>query len=68
MNAIQAGVDRGVGIAAGVSARNYVSEPPNVLYPVEFASRAGAMAAATGLRCTVLGEAEMRELNMGILL
>ncbi|MCB0094637.1 MAG: leucyl aminopeptidase [Caldilineaceae bacterium] len=69
VDAVQAGVDRGVGIAAGVySARNYVSEPPNVLYPVEFASRARAMAAETGLACTVLGEAEMRELKMGILL
>lgn len=66
---IRAGVDRGVGIASGVySARDYVSEPPNVLYPTEFAARASAMAADVGLTCTVLGEAEMNELKMGILL
>jgi leucyl aminopeptidase len=67
--AVRAGVEAGQSIAQGVySARDYVSEPPNVLYPVEFARRAQAMAAETGLTCTILGEAEMRELGMDILL
>lgn len=67
--AIEAGVAAGEAVARAVTqARDYVSEPPNVLYPEEFARRARNMAAETGLTCTVLGEAEMRELGMGILL
>ncbi len=67
--AVQAGVAAGVAIAEAVSsARSYVSEPPNVLHPVEFARRARAMAERTGLRCTVLGEQELAELGMRILL
>ena len=66
---IQAGMTRGQGIVAGVySARDYISEPPNVLQPVEFASRARSMAAEVGLSCTILGEAEMRDLHMGLIL
>src|SRR5205823_3907920 len=49
-------------------ARDYVSEPPNVLYPVELARRAQTMAGEVGLKCTVLDEAKMRELGMNILL
>ncbi|HRW47207.1 MAG TPA: leucyl aminopeptidase [Caldilinea sp.] len=62
-------VQRGAQIGAGVNlARDLSNEPPNVLYPVAMAQRAQAMAEATGLRCTVLGEAEMSALNMNILL
>lgn len=69
LGAVKAGVVAGTAIAEAVChARDYVSEPPNVLYPVEFAKRARQMAAAVGLNCTVLGEAQMRELGMGILL
>ncbi|MCL4830469.1 MAG: leucyl aminopeptidase [Caldilinea sp.] len=66
---IEAGVRRGERIAAGVNlARDLSNEPPNVLYPVAMAQRAQTMAAATGLRCTILGEETMRELGMNILL
>jgi leucyl aminopeptidase len=66
---IAAGVRAGEAVARGVlTARDYVSEPPNILYPAEFARRAKAMAEATGLGCTVLGERKMRELGMNILL
>ena len=59
----------GAAIASGVSfARDLSNEPPNVLFPVEMAQRAKAMASQTGLKVTVLGEAEMTELKMGILL
>lgn len=66
---IEAGLQAGANIARGVmGARDSVSEPPNVLYPTEFARRAQEMAQETGLQCTIMGEARMRELNMGILL
>lgn len=69
LGAIEAGAARGEAIAAGVySARNYVSEPANVLYPVEFAHRAKAMAERVGLHYSVLNEAEMQALKMNILL
>lgn len=68
-SAIQAGLNTGAAIASGVNhARNYVSEPPNVFFPAEFARQAQQMAESVGLQCTVLGEAEMSELGMGILL
>ena len=67
--AISAGVQDGIRVARGVcSARSYVSEPPNVLSPEEFARRAVAMAKDSGLACTILGKKEMAELGMGILL
>jgi leucyl aminopeptidase len=67
--AIGAGVTAGQQIAQAVChGRDYVSEPPNVLYPVTFAQRAANMATQVGLTCTVLNEAQMRELGMGILL
>lgn len=69
ISAVTAGVQRAQAIAAGVyHARDYVSEPPNILYPVTFAQRASAMAQEVGLQCTVLGEAAMRDLGMNILL
>lgn len=69
MAAITAGVKRAQAIATGVHhARDYVSEPPNVLYPVEYASRAQQIAQEVGLQCSVLNEAAMRELGMNILL
>jgi len=67
--AVEMGVTRAQAIVAGVfSTRNYISEPPNVLNPVEFARRAQTMANQVGLRYTVLNEAEMQALNMNILL
>ncbi|MGE3143938.1 MAG: leucyl aminopeptidase, partial [Hyphomonadaceae bacterium] len=48
-------------------ARDLVSEPPNVLYPAEFARRLQALS-ALGLEVEVLGEAELKDLGMGALL
>ena len=47
--------------------RDLVNEPPNVLYPVEFARRAKALA-KVGVKVEVLGEAQMKKLGMGSLL
>ena len=66
---IEAGVRVGEAVAFGVkAARDYVSEPPNILYPAEFARRAEIMARDVGLEYTVLGEKKMAELGMNILL
>jgi len=47
--------------------RDLVSEPPNVLYPAEFAARVKALE-SLGLEVEILGEAEMMKLGMGSLL
>jgi leucyl aminopeptidase len=47
--------------------RDLVSEPANILYPVEFARRVKALE-ELGLEIEILGEAEMAELGMGSLL
>ena len=47
--------------------RDLVSEPPNVLYPAEFAARVKALE-ALGLEVEILGEPEMMKLGMGSLL
>lgn len=47
--------------------RDLVSEPPNVLYPAEFAARVKALE-SLGLEVEILGEAEMAKLGMGSLL
>ena len=47
--------------------RDLVSEPANVLYPAEFASRCRKLE-ALGIKVKVLGEAEMKKLGMGSLL
>jgi leucyl aminopeptidase len=66
---IVAGVAAGEAVAQGVrAARDYVSEPPNVLFPAEFARRVESMASSVGLQCTVLDEGKMAELGMNILL
>jgi leucyl aminopeptidase len=55
-------------VAAGVViARDLVNEPPNVLGPEEFASRAAALAKA-GVEIEILDEKAMRRLRMGALL
>ena len=55
-------------VAAGVmTARDLVNEPPNVLGPEEFASRAAALAKA-GVEIEILDEKAMRRLRMGALL
>ena len=56
-------------IAEGVHlTRDLVSEPPNILYPVEFASRIKRELTKLGVKVTILGEKEMRKLGMGSLL
>ena len=55
-------------IAEGVElARNLVNEPPNVLFPAEFASRAAGLA-KLGVDVDVLDEKAMAKLGMGSLL
>ncbi len=55
-------------LAAGISfTRDLVSEPPNVLFPVEFANRVKALE-RLGLEVEILGEPEMIKLGMGSLL
>jgi leucyl aminopeptidase len=47
--------------------RDLVSEPPNVLYPTEYARRIKELE-SLGLEVEILGEAEMTKLGMGSLL
>ena len=55
-------------VAEGVIlARNLVNEPPNVLYPEEYARRASELG-KLGVEVEVLDVAKMRELGMGALL
>ena len=55
-------------VAQGVFlTRDLVSEPANVLYPAELASRAKALT-KQGVKVQVLGETQMKKLGMGALL
>jgi leucyl aminopeptidase len=55
-------------VAEGVAfTRDLVSEPPNVLYPEEFANRVKTLS-KLGVEVEVLGEKEMTKLGMGSLL
>jgi len=49
-------------------ARQLSNEPPNALPPVALAREAAKVARETGLRCRVLGVAEMKRRKMGALL
>ena len=49
-------------------ARDLVNEPPNVLYPAEFARRAKTVLTKLGVKVEILGEAEMKKLGFGALL
>ncbi len=49
-------------------ARDLVNEPPNVLYPAEFARRAKTALIRLGVKVEVLGEAQMKKLGFGALL
>jgi leucyl aminopeptidase len=56
-------------VAEGVFlARDLVNEPPNVLYPAEFARRAKAQLSKLGVKVEILGEAEMKRQGFGALL
>ncbi len=61
-----------VGLAAVADgiflARDLVNEPPNVLYPAEFARRARAQLSKLGVKVEILGEAEMKKQGFGALL
>lgn len=50
-----------------ITARDLVNEPPNVLFPVEFARRAGQLR-KLGVQVDVLDVAAMKKLGMGALL
>jgi leucyl aminopeptidase len=49
-------------------ARDLVNEPPNILYPAEFARRAKAQLSKLGVKVEILGEAEMKKQGFGALL
>jgi leucyl aminopeptidase len=49
-------------------ARDLVNEPPNILYPAEFARRAKAQLSKLGVKIEILGEAEMKRQGFGALL
>jgi leucyl aminopeptidase len=49
-------------------ARDLVNEPPNVLYPAEFARRARTQLSRLGVKVEILGEAEMKKQGFGALL
>ena len=49
-------------------ARDLVNEPPNILYPEEFARRIKARLGKLGVKVEVLGEAEMKKQGFGALL
>jgi leucyl aminopeptidase len=49
-------------------ARDLVNEPPNFLYPAEFARRAKAQLSKLGVKVEILGEAEMKKQGFGALL
>ncbi len=56
-------------VAEGIFlARDLVNEPPNILYPAEFARRARARLSKLGVKVEILGEAEMRRQGFGALL
>jgi leucyl aminopeptidase len=68
-NAVSEGIRAGIAISAGVRlARDLVNQPPNVCNPAYLANAAAEMAQATGLKCQVLGKAQMEALKMGALL
>jgi len=48
--------------------RDLVNEPPNILYPEEFARRAKAQLSKLGVKVEILGEAEMKKQGFGALL
>lgn len=58
-----------VAVADGIFlARDLVNEPPNILYPEEFARRARARLSKLGVKVEILGEAEMKKQGFGALL
>lgn len=53
-------------VAAGtLAARNLINEPGNVMNPRRLAEEARRVAREKGLRCTILGQADLKRLKMG---
>lgn len=56
-------------LVAGVNlAREWSHEPPNVINPVTLAERAQALAAETGLKCTVFDQDKLNQMGAGAIL
>ena len=56
-------------LASGVNlAREWSHEPPNVINPVTLAERALALAAKTGLKCTVFDQDELNQMGASAIL
>ena len=67
-SAVKKALARQAGLTEGVAlARDLVNEPPNVLFPEEFAKRAKELT-ELGVEVEILGEKEMAKLGMGALL
>jgi leucyl aminopeptidase len=55
-------------VAEGIFlARDLVNEPPNILYPAEFARRARTQLTRLGVKVEILGEADMKKQGFGAL-
>jgi leucyl aminopeptidase len=66
---VEQGVERGEIIARAVcKARDLVSEPPNVLTPGELAARARRIAQEGEMQYAVIGEEEMQQIGMNLVL
>ena len=64
--AVRRGVEVGSALAAGTNlARDLGNEPANLMTPTIMAERAQALAAETGLECTIIERAEAERLGMG---
>ena len=66
---LEAAIERGriLGESSNI-ARELSNEPSNVLTPTIFAERANAICSAAGIAVDILGEREIAELGMGLLL
>ena len=66
---LEEGIEKGRIVAGAVNlARDMVNEPANHMTPVHMAKMAGEVAAANGLKVTVLGREQMEKQKMGALL
>ena len=65
-NLLTRALERAQVVAEAVNfTRNLINEPANVMPPREIASQARSVARSGGLRCQVLGPAEIKKLKMG---
>ena len=66
---LEKNISRVVKIVDGVNlARELSHEPPNVINPVSLVERAKALAAGTGLKCTIFGEKELTKMGADAIL